>query len=109
LAEESSSAACAEGAEHAAGSYPTPVFVSRRGGLLDPSRVLRIVKAAAARAGIDAKASPHWLRHGHASHALDRGVPVHLVAATLGHASVATTGRYALARPSDSSSRYLAV
>ena len=86
-----------------------PVFRSRTGGPLDPSQVLRIVKAAARRAGIDANVSPHWLRHGHASHALDRGAPVHLVAATLGHASIATTGRYAHARPSDSSSRYLAV
>jgi site-specific recombinase XerD len=86
-----------------------PVFVSRKGGPLDPSQVLRIVKAAATRAGVEANVSPHWLRHGHASHALDRGAPVHLVAATLGHASIATTGRYAHARPSDSSSRYLAV
>lgn len=27
-----------------------------------------------------------WLRHAHASHALDRGAPIHLVQATLGHA-----------------------
>jgi integrase/recombinase XerD len=53
--------------------------------------------------------SPHWLRHAHASHALDRGAPVHLVAATLGHASIATTGEHAGARRSDSSGRYLAV
>lgn len=32
---------------------------------------------------------------------------MHLVQATLGHASVATTGRYTHARPSDSSARYL--
>jgi integrase/recombinase XerD len=86
-----------------------PVFRSRKGGPLDPSQVLRIVQAAAARAGLEGNVSPHWLRHGHASHALDRGAPVHLVAATLGHASIATTGRYAHARPTDSSSRYLAV
>jgi integrase/recombinase XerD len=57
----------------------------------------------------EAKVSPHQLRYSHASHALDRGAPVHLVAATLGHASIATTGEYAHARPTDSSSRYLAV
>jgi site-specific recombinase XerD len=51
--------------------------------------------------------SAHWLRHAHASHALDRGAPVSLVQATLGHASVATTGRYLHARPNDSSARYL--
>jgi len=86
-----------------------PVFRSRKGGPLDPSQVLRIVRAAAARAGLQAKVSPHWLRHGHATHALERGAPVHLVAATLGHASIATTGKYAHARPTDSSSRYLAI
>jgi integrase/recombinase XerD len=86
-----------------------PVFRSRRGGHLDESAVWRIVRAAARRAGINLDVSPHWLRHAHASHALDRGAPIHLVQATLGHASVATTGRYLHARPTDSSSRYLAV
>lgn len=86
-----------------------PVFRSRKGGHLDPSQVLRIVRAAARRAGIRARVSPHWLRHAHASHALDRGCPIHLVQATLGHESVATTGRYLHARPTDSSARYLAV
>ena len=86
-----------------------PVFRSRKGGALDPSAVHRVVKAAAERAGLDPAVSAHWLRHAHASHALDRGAPIHLVQATLGHASVATTGRYLHARPSDSSGRYLAV
>ena len=86
-----------------------PVFISQRKGQLDPSAVHRVVKAAAARAGLSADVSAHWLRHAHASHALDRGAPIHLVQATLGHASVATTGRYLHARPNDSSARYLAV
>lgn len=84
-----------------------PVFRSRKGGALHPSQVHRILRAAGRRAGIEAPVSPHWLRHAHASHALDRGAPIHLVQATLGHASVATTGRYLHARPSDSSSLYL--
>jgi site-specific recombinase XerD len=86
-----------------------PVFRSRRGRSLHPSQVMRIVKAAARRAGILKNVSPHWLRHGHASHALDRGCPIHLVQATLGHSSVATTGRYLHARPTDSSSNYLPI
>jgi len=85
-----------------------PVFRSRkRGGALKPLAVLRIVRQAARRAGIEAAVSPHWLRHAHASHALDRGAPIHLVQATLGHASITTTGRYLHARPADSSSRFL--
>ncbi len=87
-----------------------PVFRSRKfAGHLTSTQVLRIVKAAARRARIKAEASPHWLRHAHASHAIERGAPVHLVQATLGHANLATTGRYLHARPTDSSSRYLAV
>ena len=62
-----------------------PVFVSQKGGPLSPVQVWRIVRAAARRAGIAGDVSPHWLRHAHASHALDRGAPVHLVQATLGH------------------------
>jgi integrase/recombinase XerD len=67
------------------------------------------VGAAAQRAGFEGKVSPHWLRHAHATHALERGAPIHLVQATLGHTSVATTGRYLHARPTDSSARYLVV
>ncbi len=90
-----------------------PIFSSRKQkGHLTEVQVNRIVKAAAQRVpGLDsriaAKVSPHWLRHAHASHAMDRGAPVHLVKETLGHASVATTGRYLHARPTDSSSLYL--
>lgn len=76
---------------------------------LDQSQVNRIVHAFARRAGIKKSVSPHWLRHAHASHAIERGAPIHLVQATLGHASVATTGRYLHARPGESSSRFLAV
>jgi len=67
------------------------------------------VRKAARDAGILADVSPHFLRHAHASHALDRGAPIHLVQATLGHASVATTGKYLHARPTESSGKYLAV
>jgi len=86
-----------------------PVFRSRKGGHLDESQVWRIVKMAAKRAGIDKNVSCHWLRHAHASHALDRGAPIHLVQTTLGHSSVATTGKYLHARPTDSSGNYLPI
>ena len=86
-----------------------PVFISRKKGPLGDAQVWRIVSAAAKRAGIQVNVSPHWMRHAHASHALDRGAPIHLVQATLGHASVSTTGRYLHARPNDSSSRFLAL
>ena len=85
-----------------------PVFRSRKGGgALDVSQVRRILYAAARKAGLEQKVSPHWMRHAHASHALDRSAPIHLVQSTLGHASVSTTGRYLHARPTESSSFYL--
>ena len=90
-----------------------PVFTSRKkNGHLKEMQVNRIVKAAAKRVpGLEQTVadavSPHWLRHAHASHAMDRGAPVHLVKETLGHANIATTGRYLHARLTDSSSLYL--
>jgi len=86
-----------------------PVFRSQKGGPLSPVQVWRIVRAAARRAGIAGDVSPHWLRHAHASHALDRGAPIHLVQATLGHADLRTTSKYTHARPTDSSARYLGI
>lgn len=89
-----------------------PVFRSRKrkhGGHLTRSTALRIVRIAALRAGVEKKVSPHWLRHAHASHALDRGAPAHLVRDTLGHGSIATTNQYLHARPDESSSQFLGV
>lgn len=83
------------------------VFLSRKGNPLSVRRIQAIVVAAAARAGIRGNVSPHWLRHAHASHSLDRGCPISLVQQTLGHASIETTGRYLHARPGDSSGLYL--
>ena len=84
-----------------------PVFRSRKGGSLSRQQIWRIVRDAARAAGFDKNISPHWLRHAHASHALDHGAPVHLVQESLGHRSLATTSKYTHARPDESSSKYL--
>ncbi len=89
-----------------------PVFASKGGKPLDRGRVRAILRKAAERAGVSDKTpgiSPHWLRHAHASHALDAGAPIHLVQTTLGHRSVATTSAYLHARAGDSSARFLTV
>ncbi|CAN5788200.1 hypothetical protein BH10CHL1_BH10CHL1_11400 [soil metagenome] len=86
-----------------------PVFVSQKGGRLDETQVHRIVRAAAVRAGIQGNVSAHWLRHAHASHALDRGANIALVRDTLGHSSLAVTSRYTHARPNESSVLHLAI
>lgn len=84
-----------------------PVFRSRHGKHMHLVSVHRVVKAAALRAGLPSEISARWLRHAHAAHALDRGAPVGLVQATLGHASAASTETYRRTRPNDSSGRYL--
>jgi integrase len=50
-----------------------PVFASRKGGSLTERAVNGMVKRTAAKAGINEAVSPHWLRHAHGSHAIDRG------------------------------------
>lgn len=40
------------------------------------------------------RASPHWMRHTHATHALERGVELTTVRDNLRHASVSTTSVY---------------
>src|SRR5262245_62532916 len=96
---------------HENAASEAPVFPSRTGRPLDRGRVYCIVREAARRAGIPEadRISPHWIRHAHASHALDHGAPIHLVQATLGHSSVATTSAYLHARPGDSSARFLSM
>ena len=91
------------------GTALDPVFRSAKGGFLSRQQMWRIVKKAAATSGVRGGVSPHWLRHAHASHSLDRGAPTHLVQETLGHKSLSTTSRYTHARPDDSSGKYLDV
>jgi integrase/recombinase XerD len=92
-----------------------PLFRSQKKGPDGAPRAItarqaeRIVKQAARKAGLKnaSEVSPHWLRHAHASHAMDRGAKIHLVQATLGHSDISTTGRYLHARPDESSALYL--
>jgi len=92
------------------------VFVSKlyhtarnESGKLDTAQIWKIVRAAAIRADIMEDVSPHWLRHAHASHAIDSGVPISLVRDTLGHGDIRVTGKYVHAHPDDSSARKLGV
>lgn len=81
-----------------------------KGRRLDESRIHRIVREAANRAGVRPhKVSPHWFRHAHATHSLEEGAPITLVQATLGHKSIETTAKYTHVRPDTSSSTFLKV
>jgi site-specific recombinase XerD len=53
--------------------------------------------------------SPHFLRHTHATVALEKGAPIHLVQNSLGHRSLATTAAYLHVRPNQGSSQYLSL
>lgn len=64
-----------------------PVFRSRKGGHLNRASVHRVIKKVAAKAGVTDDVSAHWFRHSHATHAVDRGVALSLIQATLGIAA----------------------
>lgn len=112
--------------------HTAPVFRSRGGGrgksgrALDASQVARLVEQAAIRAKvalytetiiqdgkqarrIRSRVSPHWLRHAHASHALENGASITVVKETLGHESIETTAGYTHVRPGVSSAQFLKV
>lgn len=106
-----------------------PVFRSQKGGPLSRTQMWRVVKKAAVRAGVKvtpktdddgrevrdqdgntiytSEVSPHWFRHAHASHALQKGADIELVRETLGHESIETTKTYLHAKPEKSSGYYV--
>ncbi len=88
-------------------SEESPIIKSRKGNALCVGQIQRVVRRIAVKAGITGNVSPHWLRHSHASHALENGCPIHLVQKQLNHSNIATTGKYLHARPTESSSKYL--
>ncbi|MCB0421189.1 MAG: tyrosine-type recombinase/integrase [Bdellovibrionales bacterium] len=67
----------------------------------------QIIKQAAHRAKIGRPVSPHWFRHTSATHAIENGAPIHVVQHTLGHSSIATTGKYLDSFPKESNYNYL--
>ena len=85
-----------------------PVFRSQKGGAMSVKAMWDVVKKAGAKVGVP-DVSPHWFRHSHATHALDRGASLNTIKETLGHASIAITDKYLHAKPGDSSALHLAV
>jgi len=78
------------------GTGTPALFLNQRGGRLSRQSAWKAIHAAAERADLGGKVSPHTLRHSFATHLLDGGADVRVVQELLGHASVTTTQIYTM-------------
>ena len=70
------------------------VFLSRRGEAMTRQNFWMLIKRHALTAGVNAKLSPHTLRHAFATHLLEHGADLRAVQTLLGHADLSTTQIY---------------
>jgi integrase/recombinase XerD len=76
------------------------LFVSKGGKRLTREMLWILVKKYVRRAGLNAKVSPHTLRHSFATHLLAGGADLRTVQELLGHANIRTTQHYTHVDPS---------
>jgi integrase/recombinase XerD len=83
------------------------IFVSKNGNKLYRSMVHIMIKRTAKRVGINPELSSHWLRHSHATHAIEAGCNLRLLQESLGHSSISITERYIGVNPDEGSSDFI--
>jgi integrase/recombinase XerD len=70
------------------------LFEGATGGRYSATSVGNVLKKALKKAGIDSKATNHWLRHSFATDLLENGVDIRYIQNLLGHEDIKTTLRY---------------
>jgi integrase/recombinase XerD len=73
---------------------------------LERTYIHKMIKKCCQKAGVSEKASSHWLRHSHASHAIDKGCNLRLLQESLGHSKLETTEKYLHINPDEGSSQF---
>ncbi len=75
------------------------VFLSRQAAPLSRQMIWKLLKKYLRIAGLDARVSPHSLRHAFATHLLDGGADLRAVQTMLGHVDIGTTQIYTHVAP----------
>ncbi len=83
------------------------VFISRRGNRLERIYIHKMIKECCLLSGVSEKAFSHWLRHSHASHAVNAGCNLRLLQQSLGHSKLETTEKYLHINPDEGSSQFI--